>query len=52
MTRRCARKRRYASEEEAQQAGEAIPNPVRVYRCPSCDAYHLTSQPIMDVRNG
>lgn len=46
------RKRRYDSEEQAQDALEAVQRdprtpkiPGRLYSCPFCHGYHLTSQP-------
>ena len=46
----CSRKRAYATAWEAQEVAEhqMSMNPglvLRVYRCPNCGSYHLTSKP-------
>ena len=46
----CKRKTRYASDAAAQAAlkkinpTHALKKPTRVYKCPVCGGYHLTSQ--------
>jgi hypothetical protein len=40
QTSSCLRKRRFPTEAEALEAS----NGFRVYRCPVCGGYHLTSQ--------
>lgn len=40
----CARKRRYASAEEAMLVAQASGIALRSYRCDRCGAYHLTSR--------
>lgn len=52
----CRTKRRYRSWNEAQDALTQIrrkdrkQKPVRVYDCPQCHGYHLTSKPEQDPR--
>ncbi len=47
----CARKKRYASERKARQAARhplvqaRLGRPARVYLCPWCLGYHLSSTP-------
>jgi hypothetical protein len=40
----CARKRRYASEDEAISTALAGAWPLRPYRCDRCGRFHLTSR--------
>jgi rubrerythrin len=40
----CARKRRYASETEANEAARATGLVLRPYRCDRCGHIHLTSR--------
>lgn len=40
----CARKRRYASEQEAVEAALKAKVTLRPYRCELCRQYHLTSR--------
>jgi len=40
----CARKRRFASEDEAVAVALAAEVTLRVYRCGICRRYHLTSR--------
>lgn len=40
----CARKRRYASEEDALAAAHRANLPLRPYRCDRCQHIHLTSR--------
>jgi len=42
----CFRKRLFASYEEAEKAAKRLPVRMRIYRCPTCRAYHLTSRVI------
>lgn len=48
MYRMCKRKRRYSDEYEAQRTGKSrsmkIGVILRVYECPFCGGYHLTSK--------
>ena len=44
---KCKQKKRYGSDHEAQQAAKLIyaklSKSLRVYHCPVCSGYHLTS---------
>jgi hypothetical protein len=46
----CKRKKRYSNDSTAQEAlkrinpTHALNKPTRVYKCPVCSGYHLTSQ--------
>jgi len=40
----CAKKRRFACEEEARAAAEGSGLVLLPYRCDRCDAFHLTSR--------
>lgn len=40
----CARKRRFGSDAEAQQAAHEAAADLRHYRCDRCGAFHLTSR--------
>jgi hypothetical protein len=40
----CARKRRYASADEALAIAAKAPFPLRPYRCELCRHFHLTSR--------
>jgi hypothetical protein len=40
----CRRKRRFATEAEALDAGLRIEGPTRPYRCDRCGQFHLTSR--------
>jgi len=49
-TQACKRKVRYSNDSTAQEAlkrinpTHALNKPTRVYKCPVCSGYHLTSQ--------
>nr|WP_076073331.1 hypothetical protein [Sphingomonas montana] len=40
----CARKRGFATQQDAQAAATAAPFPLRPYRCDRCHRFHLTGR--------
>jgi len=48
LSKMCLNKRRYPTEKDARFFGDFTcwsgGGPMRIYECPHCDGYHLTSQ--------
>lgn len=43
-TQACFRKKMFITYEEAETACRRIKIPMRIYQCPTCQGYHLTSR--------